>query len=178
MKFAIVAATALLLAFQASTPAVAQAAKKAAEPQAAAPATAAPQNIEMPAQGWTVNCGNTATGLTCAATQSIIVAQTRQLLVAATVTKAAAGHIMAVHLPHGILLPAGASVQIDAEPAQTLVIETCDSRGCYANMPLPEKTVASMRTGTALNVTFQNVGKSNVKVQLPLGGFAEAIKKL
>ncbi len=142
--------------------------------------TAEPKNIEMPAQGWTVNCASAAEGLVCKATQSIIVAQTRQLLVAVSVSKLSgtAGYVMSLLLPHGIFLPAGTSAQVDADPAQALIIESCDQRGCYANMPIPDKVLAAMRKGGVLTVAFQNLAKDNVKVQLPLAGFPEALKKL
>jgi invasion protein IalB len=153
-------------------PAHAQAAKKTED--------APPKNVEVPAQGWSVNCANGAQGLVCSATQSVRVGQTGQLLVATSVSKAtgAASHAMSVVLPHGLFLPAGASVQIDAEPTQALVVETCDQRGCYATTPISDKALAAMRTGKMLTVAFQNMSKNNVKVQLPLAGFPDAIKKL
>jgi invasion protein IalB len=153
-------------------PAYSQATKKTED--------APPRNVEVPAQGWSVNCANGAQGLVCSATQSVRVGQSGQLLVATSVLKAAgpAPHSMSVILPHGLYLPAGASVQIDAEPIQALVVETCDQRGCYATMPITDKALAAMRTGKMLTVAFQNLSKNNMKVQLPLAGFPEAIKKL
>jgi invasion protein IalB len=139
-----------------------------------------PKNIELPAQGWTVNCANANGGLVCQASQAIVVARTRQVLVAVTIAKSsgASGHAMSLQLPHGLFLPAGANLQVDAEPAQAVVVETCDERGCHASVPVSEKMLAAMRKGTTMTVTFQNMTKSNVKVQLPLGGFPDAIKKL
>jgi invasion protein IalB len=163
---------ALVFVLLGSAVASAQADKKAAAPE--------PKNIEMPAQGWTVNCGSTADGLVCRASQAIVVAQTRQVLTAVSVFKPTGSEalVMNLNIPHGLFLPAGMTVQVDAEPAQVLAIETCDAQGCYGNMPLPEKTLAAMRKGKQLTVTFQNLTKSNVKVQLPLSGFPEALKKL
>jgi invasion protein IalB len=137
--------------------------------------------IELPTQGWVVNCASASGGMTCQASQSIGVAQTKQLLAAVSVSKAvspATGHAMALQLPHGLYLPAGANVQIDTEAPNPVVIETCDQRGCYANLPIPEKILATMRKGKMLAITFQNMSKSNVRVQLSLDGFPEALKKL
>jgi invasion protein IalB len=118
--------------------------------------------------------------MVCRASQSISMPQTQQLLVAVSVFKSAggSGHSLSLQLPHGIYLPAGTNVQIDAEPAQTVVIEMCDQRGCYGGMAISEKMLAAMRKGKLLDVAFQNMSKSTVKVQLPLAGFPEAIKKL
>jgi invasion protein IalB len=144
------------------------------------PPSATPTTIEAPSQGWTVNCGQGPDGLVCRASQSIAVASTRQLLVAVTFFKApkATTHTLAVQLPHGLLLPAGATVQIDAEATLPLVVETCDQRGCYGNINVTDPILASMRKGKMLVVAFQNLNKDNVKVQLPLVGFPEALKKI
>jgi invasion protein IalB len=157
---------------------------KLAAPAAAtvAPTAAptAPTTIDAPSQGWTVNCGQGPDGLICRASQSIAIASTGQLLVAVSLFKApkATGYTLAVQMPHGLLLPAGATLQIDAEAAQPLIIETCDQRGCYGNINLTEPMLVAMRKGKVLVVTFQNLNKDNVKVQLPLAGFPDAMKKL
>jgi invasion protein IalB len=169
------------LSLTVAMPASGQTAKQPAPAAPAAAAFAEPKQIEIPAQGWTVNCSSGADGLACKVTQSMIVAQSGQVVAAATVFKAtgnAAPYGLTLVMPHGLFLPAGASIQIDAEAVQALPIETCDQRGCYSTVPLPEKTVTSMKTGKLLTITFQNLSKSNVKVQLPLAGFAEAFKKL
>jgi invasion protein IalB len=146
--------------------------------------SAEPTKLEIPSQGWTVNCSTGTDGLACKVTQSMFVGQpgqAGQLLAAATVFKAigaAAPYGLTLVMPHGLFLPAGASIQIDADAAQPLPIETCDQRGCYSTVPLPEKTMAAMKTGKVLSITFQNLSKSTVKVQLSLAGFADAVKKL
>jgi invasion protein IalB len=150
-------------------------------PAAPKPTATEPKNVELPTQGWVVTCAAGADGMNCRATQSIGVPQTQQLLAAVSIFKAAgtpAGHAMSLHLPHGLFLPAGANVQIDADTTQSVTIETCDQRGCYANFLMPEKMFAAMRKGKMLAITFQNTAKNNVRVQLTLEGFPEALKKL
>jgi invasion protein IalB len=160
------------------TAVLAQAEKKAV---ATVPnAAAEPKNVDLPAQGWLVNCAKVAEVMACKATQALTVPETKQLLAAVAVYKAGSGsgHAMTLQLPHGLFLPAGVSVQIDAEAAQLVVIESCDSRGCFATMPIPDKALAAMRKGKVLGLTFQNLTKGNVKVQLPLSGFPDALAKL
>jgi invasion protein IalB len=180
-KFPVLALT--IAALLATLPAHAQKPVPAQAPAAttAAPAAAAgPTTIDAPSQGWTVNCNQGGDGMICRASQSIAVASTGQLLVAVSLFKApkATAHTLAVQMPHGLLLPAGATLQIDAEAAQPLIIETCDQRGCYGNIAVTEPLLAAMRKGKMLVVTFQNLNKDNVKVQLPLAGFPEALKKI
>lgn len=155
-----------------------QADKKAAP--TAAKAAAETKNVDLPAQGWAVTCAKAAEGLACKATQAISVPETKQLLAAVAVYKPAgsSSHSMTLQLPHGLFLPAGVNVQTDAEAEQLVAIETCDQRGCFATMPLPDKSLAAMRKGKVLGLTFQNLNKGNVKVQLPLEGLPDALAKL
>jgi invasion protein IalB len=167
--------------------ALSQTEKKAAPPDVKSKdlTLVAPKNVDLPTQGWLVNCAKAPEGMLCKATQSIGVPETKQLLAAVAVFKSLSpsgpgspGYAMTLQLPHGLFLPAGASVQIDAEAAQAVAIETCDQRGCFASLPIADKALAAMRKGKALAITFQNLSKSNVKVQLPLAGFPDALAKL
>ena len=85
---------------------------------------------------------------------------------------------MLLHLPHGLFNPAGVAMGIDGAKPETLVIQTCDAKGCYAGAPLTPDKLAAMRKGTKFNVTFQNLKKQKIVVPVPLTGFAEAFKKL
>jgi invasion protein IalB len=176
---AIVSLSVLALA---PTAADAQSDKKAAPAEARAADTSSndAKNVELPTQGWLVNCAKAADGMTCRATQSIGSADGKQLLAGVAIFKmtGTTGFGISLQLPHGLFLPAGASVQVDTEPAQTMVVETCDHRGCFAGGVIGDKVLAAMRKGKVLAITFQNLTKNNVKVQLPLSGFPDALAKL
>jgi invasion protein IalB len=153
-------------------------------PPPAAPAQPAPAQpgTQTGQQGpaWTVQCANPGAGLQCKALQTILMAETRQLLLAVSVNKSAEGKngAMLLHLPHGLFNPAGVTMAVDDAPAETLQIQTCDANGCYAGTPITPDKLAAMTKGTKLNVTFEDLKRQKITVPLPLKGFEDAYKKL
>ena len=140
----------------------------------------APQKVPQKAPGWSVRCTNPGKGLTCKATQTIVLGKKRKLLLSISLSKPTEGKnaVMLLRLPHGLFNPAGVLMGVDGAKAETLAIQTCDAKGCYAGAPVTPKKLAAMNTGTKLNVTFQNLKKQKIVVPVPLTGFAEAYKKL
>ncbi len=104
----------------------------------------------------------------------------RKLLLSISVSKPTRGKnaAMLLQLPHGLFNPAGVTMGVDGARAETLAIQTCDAKGCYAGAPITSKKLTAMGKGTKLNVTFQNLKKQKIVVPVPLKGFAEAYKKL
>jgi invasion protein IalB len=155
---------------------------KGKTPPAAAPAatTAPPAQPEPPVANWTVNCENTGNGLECKASHLMVTAQTRQLLLAVTVSKPTGGKdgAMLFRLPQGLFNPAGVTFAIDDQKAEKIDIQTCDASGCYAGAPLPPKRLSAMTSGTSLKIVFQDLKKQNITVAVPLKGFDDAFKKL
>lgn len=147
---------------------------------AQAPAAAPSAQPEPPAASSAVNCENAGNGLECKASHVIVTAQTRQLLVAVTVSKPAGGKdsAMLIRLPLGLFNPAGVMLAIDDQKAEKIEIQTCDASGCYAGAPIPPDRLATMMNGTNLNIVFQDLKKQNIGVPVPLKGFEDAFKKL
>ena len=141
---------------------------------------AAPQQTAQKAPGWSVRCTNPGKGLTCKATQAIVLGKRRKLLLSISVSKPTEGKnaAMLLKLPHGLFNPAGVAMGIDGAKHETLVIQTCDAKGCYAGAPITPDKLTAMSKGRKLNVTFQNLKKQEIVVPVPLKGFAEAYKKL
>lgn len=167
--------------------AVAQQQKAAPAQKKAAPAQkkaksgkAAPKEAANTGPGWAVRCDNAGQGLACKAMQTIVLAQTRQLLLSVSVSKPGKDKTAPVllQLPHGLFNPAGVSLSIDDAKAEKLPIQTCDAKGCYAGTALSSKKIAAMTKGGKLSVVFQDLKKQNITVPVPLKGFAEAFKKL
>ena len=83
-----------------------------------------------------------------------------------------------VQLPLGLNLPAGAKLQVDDGKAIDLQIQTCENRGCYANVPIAPELLAALRSGKQLKVSFQNLGKETITIPMPLTDFAAAYDKI
>jgi invasion protein IalB len=158
----------------------AQTTQEKTTPPTNAPPAQQPPPAQPPAQAWSVDCADTGQGLACKAVQTIVLAETRQLLLSVAVSKPEGdkGAAMLLHLPLGLFNPAGATMGIDDAAPEALQIQTCDNQGCYAGAALTPDKLAAMSKGTKLNVTFQDLKKQKIVVPVPLKGFEAAFKKL
>ena len=133
---------------------------------------------------WRVECTGDGKILDCRAVQQLfqrIPNQGDRLLVAVLVRrppdpKAAAQ--MTMQLPLGLNLTEAVQVRVDGGPAERQQIQTCTNIGCFVQMPINDKLVASMRTGKDLKVTVQGPDKKPVEMSLPLLGFGLAFDKV
>jgi invasion protein IalB len=83
-----------------------------------------------------------------------------------------------VQLPLGLNLPAGARLQVDEGKPADLQIQTCENRGCYANLPVAPDLLAALRSGKQLKISFQNLAKETITIPMPLTDFAAAYDKI
>lgn len=82
-------------------------------------------------------------------------------------------------LPFGLLLDAGAVLQIDdGQPRAPLRFSTCVPAGCLVPLDFDAKTIAALRPGTALKIKVQNMDKQEVTLSVSLKGLAAALDRL
>jgi invasion protein IalB len=157
-----------------------RAAQAAPAPASPAPAEAAPNTPPPP--GWVARCASASreAPLECAIEESAFVTKTGQLLVQVDVRVASDTHapIALLQLPLGLNLPVGAKLQVDDGKPVDLQIQTCEQRGCYANVPVAPEMLAQLKSGKELKVSFQNLAKETMTIPLPLGDFATAYDKI
>lgn len=155
--------------------------KAKASPTAPADRAAAAQaTAEMPSVPWLVNCESTGGPVACEASQRLVVQKTGQLLLGVTVRippEAKTG-AMVLHLPHGLFLPDGVTLDVDGKSAKKHDVQTCDQKGCYAGLPIEDPYLKTLQTGKAMTVAFRNLQKEDVRVPISLSGFKEAYAKL
>ncbi len=163
----------------------AQKAKAAPPAQTATPATpAAPQAEPAPAAqpGWNARCtsASRAAPLECAMEQTAVLSKTGQLIVLVNIRVPAdtRAPVALVQLPLGLHLPGGAKLQVDDGKATDLQIQTCENRGCYAGSAIAPDLLAALRSGKQLRVSFQNLGKENITIPIPLTDFAAAYDRI
>jgi invasion protein IalB len=161
-----------------------QAQKSKAVPAATQATPAAPQAEPAPAAqtGWNARCtsASRAAPLECAMEQTAVLSKTGQLIVLVNIrvpadTKAP---VALVQLPLGLHLPGGAKLQVDDGKATELQIQTCENRGCYAGSAIAPDLLAALRSGKQLKVSFQNLGKENITIPIPLTDFAAAYDRI
>jgi invasion protein IalB len=152
-------------------------------PTAAAPqAEAAPANPAAASPGWAARCTSASRDapLECAIEETAILTKTGQLVILVNIRVPSDTHtpVALVQLPLGISLPVGAKFQVDDGKAVDLQIQTCENRGCYASTPIAPDTLAALRSGKQLKVSFQNLAKETISIPMPLTDFAAAYDKI
>ena len=158
-------------------------AKNNAAPMAQAAPAPTSENANTPAPpGWVARCSSASRGapLECAIEQSAVLTKTGQLIVLVNVRVPAETRVPValVQLPLGLNLPAGAKFQVDDGKTSDLQIQTCEARGCYANLQISPDVLAALKSGKQLKVSFQNLGKETIAIPMPLADFAAAYDKI
>jgi invasion protein IalB len=163
----------------------AQAPKAKNNPAPMAQAAPAPtsENANTPAPpGWVARCSSASRGapLECAIEQSAVLTKTGQLIVLVNVRVPAETRVPValVQLPLGLNLPAGAKLQVDDGKTSDLQIQTCEARGCYANLQISPDVLATLKSGKQLKVSFQNMAKETITIPMPLADFGAAYEKI
>lgn len=190
-EMTVLAAGLLVVAAGCVLPAVAQpasksspaaGASKAAEPAATQPAAAQPGAGEAPAGSWASRClGESRSGpFDCVIEQSAFIANTGQVLgaVAIRLAPGAQQPVLTVQVPVGLDIASGITLQVDNAKAETLPVQTCELKGCFATLPLTAERLAALKAGKTLNVGFQNLSKQAFTLPFVLTSFADAYKKI
>ena len=135
-----------------------------------------------PVSGWRASCtaSDRAAALNCALEQGAFVVQTGQLLAKVTVRVDGADRkpALMIQTPLGLHLPTGVEIRVDEHKPESLALQTCDATGCYAGMAPSDALLGRLSGGRQLLVSFQDLSKREVKVSMPLQGFAEGLKKI
>ena len=160
-------------------------AKNATPTAQAAPAAAAaeaPPANAAPPPGWVARCSSVSrsASLECAIEQTAVLTKTGQLIVLINIRVPAETRMPVgiVQLPLGLNLPAGAKLQVDDGKTSDLQIQTCEARGCYANLSVAADMLIAMKSGKQLKVSFQNLAKETITIPMPLADFGAAYDKI
>lgn len=112
--------------------------------------------------------------------QTAVLTKTGQLVASMTVRVPSATNkpVMMIQTPVGLYLPAGIAVRIDDAAPVRLVVQTCDTKGCYAGEQISPQLLDAMKTGKRLSIIFQNLEKNDISVPMTLAQFAEAYQRI
>ena len=135
-----------------------------------------------PARLWSVSCADKAAaeGSQCQMVQTLAMKQTgKRLLTIAVQKQEKAEHPrLIVGLPHGVYFPAGVGIAVDDGAKKKIVVETSDANGAYAITEIDDATLAALRKGTQLKVSFENGKQQELVVPVSLKGFADAYERV
>lgn len=159
------------------TAAQAQQAPPAAAPQAQHPPQQQPSHPSQPA-AWRLDCAGDGKTLECQALQQLVNRDDGKLVVLVSVRlPSKAAPVMMLQLPLGLNVAQPVEIKIDNGIAEKQPVQTCTTAGCFVGMPLADKFVLAMRTGTLLKVTVQDANKRPITLEVPLLGFGIALDK-
>lgn len=162
-------------------PKAAQTAAPPATPSAPPAADAAPANAPA-SPGWAVRCSSASRDapLECAMEQNAVFSKTGQLVALVNIRVPSDTHtpVALIQLPLGLNLPAGAKFQVDDGKTVDLQIQTCETRGCFANTAIAPDLLTALKSGKQLKLSFQNLSKEAITIPMPLADFAAAYDKI
>lgn len=129
---------------------------------------------------WRVECTSDGKVLDCRAVQQLFQRDSRQLVLSILVRRPqdVKNSVMMIQLPLGISLTEPMLIRVDDGQPERQPIQTCTNTGCFVGMPVPERFLAAMRTGTNLTLTVQDSNKKSIEFSVPLLGFALAHDKV
>ncbi|MCG8561065.1 MAG: invasion associated locus B family protein [Hyphomicrobiales bacterium] len=157
--------------------------KSVAPAPAAKPAPPVAPAKKAAGANWAVSCGPAGAEQAkkiCSMVQNIVMAKTKQRLLAVTIRpRAEAGaYALVLSLPHGLYLPAGVQLKVDDKAPVKWMIQTADAKGSYAGGPLGEPLLGALKAGGTLKVSFAAANRKVVSVPVSLSGFTVAFGKL
>ncbi|NIJ20932.1 invasion protein IalB [Sphingomonas naasensis] len=175
---------AALLAAGASWMAIAQQAQTAPAAPAAAPAA------QAAGPAWQLVCspapaasGTPATAPAasqpCSLVQNLLAGEQKQRLLTVILQRTPqAGHNMTIALPHGVLFPAGVSLQVDEAATKPLAVQTSDQNGAYTGTPVDAVLLGALRAGKTLKIGFTAGNGQRIVVPVTLRDFPTGLAAL
>lgn len=175
----------MTLFLKAATALLSLTATTGALPQTAMPKKAASSaNSAAVEPAWKVICPDSAAASgnapqPCSLVQNLVAGEQKQRLLTVIVQRnAEVGHAMTVALPHGVLFPAGVTLQIDDAPAKPLIVQSSDQNGAYAGMPIDDATMSALKGGKSLKVGFSGTNGQRILVPVTLKDFGPGLTQL
>ena len=148
----------------------------------APPADAAASSQPASQPGWASRCTSASRDapLECAIEETAVLTKKGQLIVLVNirVTGDSRSPVALVQLPLGLNLPGGAKLQVDEGKVVDLPIQTCENRGCYANVSIAPDLLGALKSGKQLKVSFQNLAKETITIPMPLTDFTAAYDRI
>ena len=126
-------------------------------------------------EDWRLVCSNQQGGCTI---NHDVLRDTGGTLVSIVLDNPAAGSMLAITVPHGVLLEAGLGFSIANEPMRVRPFEACNAAGCFAFVTVDADTLKSMQTNMEGQVVVAPGNGTPVTIPFSLKGFAEAYTEL
>jgi invasion protein IalB len=151
--------------------------------QVTAPATPLPggaSSLNETYKDWQVSCAQQGAVKRCSMSQQQANQQSRQRVLAIEINAVTAAKVEGLLvLPFGLVLDAGAKLQIDdGGIGQPIRFSTCLPAGCLIPLSFDAATVVNLRKGTALKVVATADGGAATPFSISLQGFGTALDRI
>jgi invasion protein IalB len=166
--------TAIALGLTVATASAQDAAAPAEQP---APAPAAAPTVLEPSAGWVKLCGKDPKGTKeVCFVQRELRTDSGQFLASAGIrgVEGEARKILLVQTPVGMLIQPGMRVQVDKGKQEAAKYTICFPNACFAELPVDDAFVASLKKGNELVLTTLNQAAKAVNFKISLSGFTAA----
>ena len=131
---------------------------------------------------WNISCAAAAADapLQCRMTQELFAAETRQRVLAVTVSRSegSSGFDLTLAIPHGAFLPAGVALKIDDKEPVKIAIESSNAAGVYARVPLDEALGTAVKRGVTMTIGITNRNGNLIQIPVSLAGFTAALSRI
>lgn len=115
----------------------------------------------------------------CSLVQNLLAGEQKQRLLTVILQRTPqAGHTMTIALPHGVLFPAGVSLQVDEAAAKPLAVQTSDQNGAYTGTAVDAALLGALRAGKTLKIGFTAGNGQRIVVPVTLRDFATGLTAL
>jgi invasion protein IalB len=138
------------------------------------------QAQDPPPAAWRVECSGDGKTLECRAVQTLVNRDDNKQLVALLTVRTPSDTktpVMMLQLPLGLNVAEPVQLKVDNGPVEKQPVQTCTNNGCFVGLPLNDKMVAALRSGTLLKITMQDSNKRSINLDVPLLGFGLALDK-
>lgn len=135
--------------------------------------------------GWRVDCSSRNNALSCRLVDQVLARANNGIIAGLSIVQTgdAKTPTMVVQVPLGAAVADGVRVGIIGGSEQTLPFVSCYNSGCFARGAIADALLSQMRDAKqSLSVSYAtydgSMNKQNVRITLPLDGFAVAYDKL
>jgi invasion protein IalB len=114
----------------------------------------------------------------CSMIEQIMDSRTGQSVVQVGVATVKGKSTLSINVPLGVLLPAGAGLVLGSDQPRIFAYRTCTQQGCIADLPLDEKTLASLNSVKDGKVLVAGMDQKAVAIPISLKGYTDAARAL
>jgi invasion protein IalB len=114
----------------------------------------------------------------CELDQDVLDARTRTPLVHLAIGQTPAGRVLAITVPHNVLLPPGMALLLGKGPAKAAAYDFCDSSGCIAAIPMDAALEKSLRDADKGQVTIASLQGKPAGIPFSVHGVKDGLSAL